>query len=525
MSMRAQGFRELAVLLAAIAVGGCASREKAAKPNIVIVLADDLGYADLGCYGPDSKIPTPNLDRLAAEGMRFTDAHSPSSVCTPTRYGLLTGRYCWRTVLTRGVLDGFDPPLIEPERLNLASMLKGQGYATACVGKWHLGMQWTRQDGTAVEFRNFASGFRPGYDVDYSKPVAGGPAAIGFDSYFGISASLDMSPYAFIDGDRTAGVPAVKTPLDRNLFMNQVPGVRTEDFTLEGVMPALAGRAASFIEDHARQKPGQPFFLYLPLSAPHLPVVPNAEYEGRSGAGKYGDFVVEVDAVAGRVMTALEDAGVADDTLFFFTSDNGGLWHWWDYQEADDLAHGEITPRGEYVKGFGHRSNGDLRGTKADIWEGGHRVPFIVRWPGRVKAQSVTGHLVCLTDLMATLAEITGADLPAGAAEDSFSLAPVLLDRAPATPVREAIVHHSSQGMFSIREGDWKLVLGRGSGGFSTPRQLKPQAGEPDGQLYNLREDPQETKNVYPDHPEIVERLTRLLEKYQAEGRSAPLPE
>ena len=329
------------------------------------------------------------------------DAHTPSAVCTPTRYGLLTGRYAWRTRLKSGVLDGFDPPLIEPGRMTAASLLKRRGYETACVGKWHLGMQWTNRDGTPVGFRDAASGFRPGYDVDYTRPVKGGPAAAGFDWYYGISASLDMPPYCFIENGRTVGIPDVRTAEDKTLFMNQAPGVRTTDFKLEDVVPVCTRKAAEFI---TRQKGSKrPFFLYLALSSPHLPVVPNREFEGRSKAGRYGDFVAEMDAAVGRVMEAIGQSGAAGDTLVMFSSDNGGLWHWWDFREADDVARGKTTPRGAYLKGFGHQSNAWMRGTKADAWEGGHRVPFLARWPGRIPAGTVSASLACLTDFPATL--------------------------------------------------------------------------------------------------------------------------
>ena len=482
------------------------------RPNIVIVLADDLGYGDLACYNSRSRIPTPNLDRLAAGGVRFTDAHTPSAVCTPTRYGLLTGRYCWRTHLKNGVLDGFDPPLIDPGRLTLASLLTRQGYATACVGKWHLGMQWKRQDGGKVPLREFSGGFRPGYDVDYTAPLTGGPNDVGFDWYFGISASLDMSPYCFIENRHTVGIPAERTRDDKTLTMNQVPGVQTADFRLEDVMPVCTRKAVEYIAGRKNAK--QPFFLYMPLTAPHLPVVPTHEFEGRSKAGTYGDFVAEMDDAVGAVMRALDAGGLASNTLVYFTSDNGGLWHWWDFVEADDVAGGRITPRGAAVKKFSHQSNGELRGTKADIWEGGHRVPFIARWPGRIRGGGVSDALICLTDMMATCAGITGAVLPAGAGEDSVSMREALLD--PRAPGRRDVVLHSLHGSFAIREGEWKLVESRGSGGFSSPRTVKAKPGEAQGQLYNLRRDPRETRNVYLENPEMVDRLSKLLARRRA---------
>ncbi len=496
---------------AALARGAGAA---SAPPNIVFILADDLGWGDLSCYNRESKIATPNLDRLASQGVRFTDAHTPSAVCTPTRYGLLTGRYCWRTRLKSGVLDGFDPPLIEPGRVTAASLLKQRGYATACVGKWHLGMQWTNLDGTPVGMRGAGEGFRPGYEVDFRRPVGGGPLSAGFDWYYGISASLDMSPYCFIENRRTVGIPDVRTPQDRDLYMNQVPGVRTRDFKLEDVVPVSARKACEFLRGRKGAK--NPFFLYLAFSSPHLPVVPNREFEGRSKAGKYGDFVAEMDAAVGEVLAALEETGAAGNTLVMFASDNGGLWHWWDFEEADDVAGGKTTPRGEYVKKYGHQSNAWMRGTKADVWEGGHRVPFLARWPGRIRPGGVSDALICLTDLPATCAAIAGTPLPRDAGEDSFNLLPALVE---GKPVRDHVISHSLHGEFVVRQGDWKLIPSRGSGGFSTPRKVEAGGG-PKGQLYNLREDPRETRNRYAEQPGIVARLSRLLETIQRDGRS-----
>jgi arylsulfatase A-like enzyme len=490
------------------------------RPNIVFLLADDLGYGDLSCYNDRSKISTPNLDRLARSGVRFTNAHTPSAVCTPTRYGLLTGRYAWRTRLDQGVLDGIDPPLIDRERVTIASMLRQLGYATACVGKWHLGMQWTRKDGTPVPLRKtFAGGFRDARDVDFSKPVTGGPNAVGFDYYFGISGSLDMSPYCFIENDRALKPPDVDTPKDMSLFMNQASGVMPNGFDLHQVLPECERRARGFLE---KQSAAKPFFLYMPLPSPHLPIVPTKEWEGHSKAGLYGDYVEQTDAVAGSILETLKAKGLDRNTLVFFSSDNGGLWHWWDFVEADDVKYGRITPRGQYEKDHGHQSNGLLRGTKADIWEGGHRVPLIAAWTDHIPAGKVTDQIVCLTDVMATCAEACGVSLPREAAEDSFSILPLLRHPDGAAPVRRDIIFHSSRGLFSIQEGEWKLILVRGSGGFSMPLQVEVKEGEARGQLYNMRQDPRETHNVYLEHPDIVKRLSDLLQKYRDAGRTRP---
>ena len=473
-------------------------------PNIVIVLADDMGWGDPQPYQPESKIPTPNIDRLAREGMRFTDAHSPSSVCTPTRYGLLTGRYAWRTWLKSSVLDGFGPPLIDPKHDTIASMLKRAGYRTAAVGKWHLGMTWLDKQGSPMPRRDAAGGFRPGDDVDFTAELRGGPLDVGFDTYFGISASLDMSPYCFLRNRSVAAIPEIPVPSGRaDIFSGLSAGLRSEHFRVEDVLPRLAEEAVRVIDTNARRS--EPLFLYMPLASPHLPVAPNEP--GVSRAGRYGDFVVETDRAFGRVLEALDRNNMRDNTLVVFTSDNGGLWHWWDFRAADDGGAAPETARGRYVKDFGHQSNADWRGTKADIFEGGHRVPFVVRWPGEVEPGATNSALVVLTDLFATVAELVGSKPRGPSGQDSFSLLATL--RGKSAEVRRHAIHHSVRGMFAIRQGDWKLVEGRGSGGFTIPREIE----EPGGQLYNLADDPRETRNRYSDNPSVVADLAKLLDR------------
>jgi arylsulfatase A-like enzyme len=458
-------------------------------PNIVLILADDMGYGDPRCYNAESKVPTPNIDRLASGGMRFLDAHTPSSVCSPTRYGLLTGRYAWRTRLKKGVLDGYSPRLIEPGRMTLASMLKERGYQTVCVGKWHLGL-----------------GDDP--KTDYARPLRPGPNAIGFDSYFGIPASLDMPPYVFVEDDHLVEAPTATvaaSPMRRTGGPNEMwrGGPIAPGFRFVDVLPTLGKKAVSSIEDHAKADRSRPVFLYFAMAAPHTPWVPTAEFVGKTGVGYYGDFAAQVDSTVGQVLDALDRAGLADETLVIFTSDNGAHWL------PADIARWE------------HRANGALRGQKADIWEGGHRVPFIVRWPGQVAAGSTSDQTICLTDVFSTLAAVVGVSPPDEAGEDSFSILPALRGEWK-EPIRSAIVHHSSQGMFAIRQGPWKLALGLGSGGFTQPQHIEPSPGGPKDQLYNLADDPGETRDLYRDRPEIVARLTALLETYQSEGRSRP---
>ncbi len=470
-------------------------------PNIVIALADDMGWGDPQSYQPDSKIPTPHIDRLSRGGMRFTDAHSPSSVCTPTRYGLLTGRYAWRTSLETGVLDGFGPPLIEPEEDTIASLLKRSGYRTAVVGKWHLGMRWLDRGGKPMPRRN--GRFRPGGNVDYTVATTGGPLDVGFDTFFGISASLDMSPYCFLRNRSVEAIPTIPMPSGLgDIFSGLFAGVRSDDFRVEDVLPRLAEEAERIVDLHAGRD--EPLFLYLPFASPHLPIAPNEE--GGSGAGRYGDFVMETDQALGRVLEALDRNGMTDSTIVVFTSDNGGLWHWWDFRAADDGGEAPSTARGAYVRDFGHRSNADWRGTKADIFEGGHRVPFVVRWPGTVSEGSTSDALVVLTDLYATVAEIVDQRPRGTSGQDSHSLLPLL--RSTGVSGRPSAVHHSARGLFGYRKGDWKLILGRGSGGFTVPRSIDG----PGGQLYNLADDPRETTNLYNDRPDIVRELQQELE-------------
>lgn len=457
-------------------------------PNIVYILADDLGCGDLGCYNKASKISTPSMDRLAAEGMRFTDAHSPSGVCTPTRYGILTGQYAWRGRLKQGVLHGYDPLLIEPGRTTVASLLRKHGYATHCVGKWHLGLGEAKT-------------------TDYDRPLRPGPLSLGFDTFFGIPASLDMDPYLFIRDEAPVRKATEKIAASKSRREGGggfwrggaiAPGFKHED-----VLPELTREALAVISRHSERSDRRSMFLYFALTSPHTPWMPVKEYQGKSKAGWYGDFVMQTDAVVGQVVKALKTAGLEDNTLLIVTSDNGAHW----------------TP--EDVRKFHHESANGRRGQKSDIWEGGHRIPFLARWPEKIKAGSTSDELICLSDLLATCAELVGQKLPADAGEDSESILPVLLGKKVEQPIHQAVVHHSGGGMFAIRQGDWKLIDGLGSGGFSAPHTEKPMPDGPKGQLYNLARDPAEQDNRYLKEPRVVKRLSELLEKYRKEGHSA----
>jgi len=460
--------------------------QKKRPPNLVIVLADDMGIGDPGCYNPQSKIATPHIDKLAAQGMRFTDMHSPSAVCSPTRYGLLTGRYCWRGPLKQSVCFGYDPLLIELGRLTLASLLKQFDFITAVIGKWHLGLGGDKM-------------------ADYSKVLNPGPNQIGFDYFLGFPAALDMKPYVIVENGRAEAPPTNFMPAGLSQrwggFGEWEAGPCAPGFKHVEVQPRFAAKAVEFI---GRQKKEKPFFLYFPLTGPHEPWVPTAEFRGKSKAGPYGDLVQQMDATLGQIMKALDDGGHSGNTLLVFASDNGAGW----------------LP--EEIELFKHKANGDWRGQKGDIWEGGHRVPFIARWPGKINPASTSDETLCLTDLLATTATIVGAKLPDAAAEDSFNFLPILLGEKPARPIRESVIYHSFYGSYGIRQGPWVLTPTLGSRGFTRPPQELPAPGGPEGQLYNLTDDPRQTKNLWLAQPDQVRRMVDLLEKAKKDGRTRP---
>jgi len=495
-------------LLLALSAATVAAAAAVAKPNLVYILCDDLGYGDVRAFNAQGKIATPQMDRLAREGMIFTDAHSSSAVCSPTRYGILTGRYNWRSRLQSGVLGGLSPRLIEPGRVTVASLLQEQGYFTACVGKWHLGMDWAKHPGKTVSALSVETAEQVG-SVDFTRPITNGPNSVGFDYFFGISASLDMVPYTFIENDRVAALPAVadmKFPMTAGRtrgFTRTGPGAK--DFAAVDVLPTLTKKAVELIGQRASDaKQGKPFFLYIPLNSPHTPINPSPAWAGKSGLSPYADFVMETDWAIGEVMRALATAGLEQNTLIIVTSDNGC---------SPQANFEELLP-------LGHNPNYVFRGNKADIYDGGHHIPFIARWTGVTKPGTRYAPYVCLIDLMATVADILAIKLPAHAGEDSVSLLPAL--RGGTAPVRDTIVHHSITGAFSIRQGNWKLELCPGSGGWSAPTPGQEPKDAPRIQLYDLATDLAETKNVQAEHPEIVSRLTDLLKQQVANGRSTP---
>ncbi len=502
--------RSFFVLSAVVALFVCQANAASDRPNILVILADDLGYGDVQCYNPErGKIPTPNIDKLAAEGMRFTDGHSSSGVCTPSRYTLLTGRYHWRTRLQKGIVGVFGEPLIAADRMTIGTLAKQHGYHTSMVGKWHLGWDWP----ISAEQRKFFLGagkkgkndeapvptgeHLAAWSEVFSKPIPGGPITRGFDSYFGTDVP-NWPPYCFIENDRTVGVPSVFLPAEEfKDHRASTQGPALKDWKLEGILPALGDHAVAFIEREA--KTPEPFLLYLPLTTPHTPLAVNKEWLDKSGLNRFADLVMETDAVIGRVLDALERSGAADNTLVVFTSDNGCA----PYIGVKDL------------EKMGHFPSGPLRGYKADAWEGGHRVPFIVRWPGTVKAGSVCQQLVAQADLLRTFADVLGVTLPDNAGEDSFSLVPLL--KGDDKPIRENAVGASISGIPALRSGAWKYIAAPGSGGWGTGGDQSQSV-----QLYNLDEDIGESKNLAAAKPEKVAEMQALLEKVISEGRSTP---
>jgi len=469
-------------------------------PNIVYILADDMGYGDVSLLNEASKIATPHIDRIGREGTIFTDVHSGSAVCTPTRYGILTGRYAWRSRLKSGVLYGYDKHLIEDGRLTVPALLKRRGYSTAAFGKWHLGMDMPFKD-RGTEAAGASGGTRArSKNVDWHGRIKNGPIDKGFDYFFGISASLDMDPYIFIENDHFLGECTVTQPKASHVRS----GPAEAGFRFEEVLPTLTRKTVAYIE---KQRVGKPFFVYFALTAPHTPVVPSKPFQGKNCLGAYGDFCEEVDWVVGQVLDALDRKGLAEDTLVIFTSDNGC---------APYIGVGDLEAKGHYPSYV-------FRGYKADIFEGGHRIPFLARWPRRMKPGRTCDETLCLTDLMATCAALTGQTLPDDAGEDSYNILPALLGQGGEKPIREATVHHSINGSFSIRQGRWKLELCPGSGGWSRPRPRDAAKMKlPPVQLYDLSCDIGERTNVYDKYPEVVERLKNLLRRYVLEGRSTP---
>lgn len=485
---------------------GSASKKMAVKeetlPNIIYVLADDLGYGDIAIFNPDGKIKTPNLDAIAKQGMRFTDAHTSSAVCTPTRYGIITGRYNWRSPLKSSVLTGNSKALIPNNRTTVASLLQKEGYETAFIGKWHLGWDWALKDPNVES----GDGWNPNdfENIDFSKPVKNSPKDLGFTYSYGHSGSLDMAPYVYVENGMPTMVPdTVTESKDKYGWWRKGPTAR--DFDFEDVTPNFFRRSIDYVKQKSTSE--NPFFLYLALPSPHTPILPTEEWAGKSNLNPYGDFMMLIDSYMGQLADAIKESGIENNTIVIFTSDNG-------CSPAADI--NEMLAKG-------HSPNGIYRGHKADIFEGGHRVPFMVKWPSTIKPGSVSNKTICTTDLLATCADIVGVDLKDNEGEDSFSILPLLNDANSEAYTREATVHHSINGSFAIRKENWKMIFSPGSGGWSDPKPNSENIGElPKFQLYDLANDPRESTNLYGQFEEVEKELTQLMVAYIKNGRSTP---
>ncbi len=478
--------------------------EEEVPPNIVIIYADDMGYGDLNCQNPQSKIPTPYLDQLATEGMRFTDAHSSSGICSPSRFALLTGTYHWRR--QHGIVNSFGPPFFKDTDITLPQLLKEKGYATACIGKWHLGWNWTFKNEPSGEVMQWGRmrKFYQAEDVDWSQPVKGGPLDRGFDYYFG-DGTINFPPYAWVENENFVELPTTTLDINNIGFETKEgqwefrSGPMVEGWNPYEVLPTLSKKAVQWIQE---KEANQPFFLYFALPSPHAPIIPNDEFIGKSQAGGYGDFMFQTDWVAGQVLQALKDTGLDENTIVIFSADNGPERYAFERAET-----------------YQHFSMGDFRGLKRDVWEGGHHVPFIVKWPGRIEAGSVSDEVISQVDIMATLATITNTDLPESAAPDSYDLTQVLKGEAYISPLREATVHNTFKDTWGLRKGKW-LYLNNSTGQHSKmPDSFKALRGyedfETDVLLFDMEKDPGQRTNLSLEYPDKIKELEDLLQKHR----------
>lgn len=469
-------------------------------PNIIYVLADDLGYGDVGAFNPEGKIKTPNLDQLANDGIKFTDAHTSSAVCTPTRYGILTGRYNWRSPIKSGVITGVSKALIPNDRTTVASLLKKNGYETAFIGKWHLGWDWALKQGDSVGGTGWNA---DDYDnIDFSKPIKNGPKELGFGYSYGHSGSLDMAPYVYVENGMPTAVPDTVT-VDKGKYTWWREGPTGPDFKHNNVTPNFFRKSFAYIQEKTKEE--KPFFLYLALPSPHTPILPTGSWKGKSGINPYADFIMEIDDYMGQMQKMVEEVGISENTIIVFTSDNG------------------CSPQADFkiLEEKSHDPSYIYRGHKADILEGGHRVPFIVKWPKTIKPNSISDKTICTTDLLATLADLTNTKLKDNEGEDSFSMLPLFTNATADNYLRKETVHHSINGSFAIRKGKWKMIFCPGSGGWSDPKPNSEIIKTlPKYQLYDLEKDPGEKNNLYPENAEIADKLEKLMVETIKYGRS-----
>ncbi|MGB4399519.1 MAG: sulfatase-like hydrolase/transferase [Daejeonella sp.] len=498
-----------------------AQKRPISKPNVIVILADDMGYGDISANNPSARTKTPNIDKMAQKSVVFTDAHSGGAVCIPSRYGLLTGRYYFRLPERKDFL-GYLPPLIEPGRETIGSLMQKAGYTTAAIGKWHLGLNWQLKDKSKPQISLQSD--KTVTNTDFSKDVSGGPNSLGFNYSYILPASLDMPPYVFVKNNRVVDPNVILTA---DAYKRTLPGTEfvwdrkhtTQDdvywergvwwrngemsktFDMENSMDSLVDKGLSFIEEQTIGNPEKPFMLYLALTGPHTPWLANKEFKGKSSIGAYGDFVAQVDSYVAQVNARLKELKIDDNTIVIFTSDNGAPW-------------GE-----EDIQAYSHRSNYPKRGQKGDIYEGGHHIPLIVQWPGEIKEKFEYTQTVSLVDFMATFSELTGQAIKEKNGEDSFSFYDVIKNRSR-TPVRDQVIYISSRNLHAIKTDEWKYIDGLGSGGFTEPGRIKPVNGGPLGQLYNLKSDPLEQNNLYMEYPPKVKELKALLDKLKTQGYS-----
>ncbi|MEQ9442021.1 MAG: arylsulfatase [Cyclobacteriaceae bacterium] len=509
------------VLAITLVIPAKAQEPTSQRPNVIIIFADDMGYGDVSGLNPEARTYTPNLDRLTQKAMLFSNAHASASVCTPSRYGILTGRYAWRSEKAADVCNGFTPVVIEPGRLTVANIFQEAGYATACIGKWHLGIGWQPKEG--AEEVSFDPQTRYS-TVDYSKPILNGPNNFGFDYSFVLPASLDMPPYVFIRNHQVVDPEVILTSevypkkladteyfwdkkhskeddiyWDKGVWWRQ--GEISKSFRIEDCLTNIQKDGVAYIRKHVADHSDQPFFMYMPLSAPHTPWMPRDQFKGKSAVGTYGDFMLNVDHVVGEIMATLNELDIDDNTMIIFSSDNGAYWP----QSEIDL--------------YQHDSNWGTRGQKGDIWDGGHRMPLIIRWPAVIDKRVYNDQLVSLTDLFATFSHIHGQPTPKGSGEDSFSMLPALQGDTD-YQIRPSMIHQSSAGMFSFRKGDWKVIEGLGSGGFTSPSHIDSESGGPMGQLYQITTDSLEQDNLYLDHDAINQDLLKEMHQQIDQGSS-----